>query len=460
MSAKGYGRHLKRTLSTLAAILLVTTSVGLAAEIWIHLVGGAPDDLRFGSSSLKAAISLALTSFQAVLPVMAALVAVPLLGARLLDQLYDIGSPKQAHDFLNRLQFGTLGRRPRLLAKQGHLASKDGIVPEGVGGPASLIIYNDTATVTEQGGRISRVLGPGVHSLAAHEKIWEIVDLRPQRWVREVCALTKEGIPISCDLDICFKIAESPDGTRGAKRTARRHTNLPYPYSPEAVLRAATGRRIRASDELTPVLDWESRVARLGESALRDILATYRLDWLIRAPQPKQPHPRDEIQRRLKIALQNTISDLGAQLLEIELGKIQVKAPDTGNRKTEEVSERLLEIVSQQWLKAWNAGWSARALASRAEGEAELLRIDAARIQAQAEMVIALAEALHPMLISKETSEPYVLALRVVEALRWMSYDPGTRDFMPPEAIRTLRRLQDLLDGEGAALGRDTTPDR
>jgi hypothetical protein len=31
-----------------------------------------------------------------------------------------------------------------------------------------------------------------------------------------------------------------------------------------------------------------------------------------------------------------------------------------------------------------------------------------------------------------------------------MSYDPDTRDFMPPEAMRTLRRLQRLLEEETA----------
>ncbi|MFO7743112.1 MAG: SPFH domain-containing protein [Anaerolineae bacterium] len=459
MSMEGYRRHLKRTVLTLAAILLVTTFVGLAAAIWIGLVGAAPDRLPLESPSLKAALSLALRSLRPVLPVIAALVAAPLVVAQLLDQLHDIGSPKEAHDFLNRLRFGPLGRRPRLLARQGQIASQDGIVAERVGGPASLIVYNDTAVVTEQGGRLNRILGPGVHTLDPHERIWELVDLRSQRWVREVSALTREGIPVRCELDICFKIAESPPTAHRLSQTAGRPTSLPYPYSPEAVLRAATSKRIRPPEELTLLLDWDSRVARLGESALRDILATYRLDWLIRAPQPDQPHPRDEIRRRLKADLQDRVSDLGARLLEIELGHIQVKAPDRGNRRTEQVSEKLLEIVSQQRIEAWNAGWSARALASRAEGEAELLRIDAARIQAQAEMVIALAEALHPVLARRETSEPYVLALRVVEALRWMSYDPGTRDFMPPEAIRTLRRLQDLLDSDAAAPGRDTRPD-
>jgi hypothetical protein len=380
------------------------------------------------------------------------------LGAQLLHQLYEIESVKEAHDFLNRLRFGSLGVGPVLLAKEGRLASGESTVAAQVGGPASLVVYNDTAAVTERSGRIKRVLGPGVYTLASYEKIWETVDLRPQRWVREVCASTKEGIPVSCDLDICFKIADSPPGTQRAKGTSGHHGSVPYPYAEGAVLRAATGKQICAPEEQTPVLSWDRRVAGLGESALRDILATYRLDWLIRAPQPQQSHPRDEIRQRLKVDLEERISTLGAQLLEIELGKIQVKIPDRENASTEEVSRRLSEIVSQQWIEAWDAGWNARALASRAEGEAELLRIDAARIQAQAEMVIALAEALQPMLTSPETSEPYVLALRVVEALRWMSYDPGTRDFMPPEAMRTLRRLQELLDGEADAPRRDRRP--
>jgi hypothetical protein len=198
----------------------------------------------------------------------------------------------------------------------------------------------------------------------------------------------------------------------------------------------------------------------MAEATLRDILATYRLDWLIKAPQPDQPHPRDEIRHWLESDLGAKIGIVGAQLKEIELGQIQVRAPDKEETPTHEVSERLLEIVSQQWIEAWNADWSARALTSRAEGEAELLRIDAARIQAQAEMVIALTEALQPMLTSPDASEPYVLALRVVEALRWMSYDPGMREFMPPEAIRTLKRLQELLDSEATVPEQNRKPDR
>jgi hypothetical protein len=460
MSARRYGRHLKQTIPALSAILLGTAIISVTAEIWLRLFKAEIADLRFYSPALRIAFPLAFRSLQAGLPLIAALVAIPFLSARLLFQLYGLESMKKAHDLLNRLRFSPLGPGPSLLAKEGRLAHGEETVAQRAGGPAALIVYNDTAVVTEQGGRVKRVLGPGAHALEAFEKLWETVDLRPQRRVCQVDALTKEGIPVTCDLDICFRIADSAVSAGGKESSPTSRSGITYPYAEDAVLRATTGKWICAPENRTRALNWDGRVVLMAEATLRDILATFRLDWLIRAPQPDQPHPRDEIRRWLKSELKDKVGVVGAQLKEIELGQIQVKIPARDDASTTQVSERLIEIVSQQWIEAWNADWSARALTSRAEGEAELLRIDAARIQAQAEMVIALTEALQPMLTSPEASEPYVLALRVVEALRWMSYDPGMREFMPPEAIRTLKRLQALLDSEAAVPEQNRKPDR
>lgn len=460
MSARRHLQHLKQTLPTLTAVLLGTATVGITAEIWLRLFNTEPVDLRFYSPSLRSAFSLAFASLQAGLPVIAALIAVPFLSARLLFQLHDLESIKKAHDLLNRLRFSSLGSKSSLLAKEGRLTSGENTFAGRAGGPASLTVYSDTALVTERGGRIKRVLGPGAQTLEPYEKVWDTVDLRPQRRVCQVYGLTKEGIPVSCDLDICFRIADSPVSTQSPSRSPGCQGGVPYAYSEDAVLRATTSRWICAPEDQTRGLSWDRRVVLMAEATLRDILATYRLDWLIEAPQPDQPHPRDEIRRCLESDLKDKIGIVGAQLQEIELGQMEVRIPEREDPPTEEVSERLLEIVSQQWIEAWNADWSARALASRAEGEAELLRIDAARIQAQAEMVIALTEALQPMLTNTEASEPYVLALRVVEALRWMSYDPGMREFMPPEAIRTLKRLQELLDSEAAVPEQHRRTDR
>jgi hypothetical protein len=259
--------------------------------------------------------------------------------------------------------------------------------------------------------------------------------------VYEVFALTKEGIPVSCEADISFRIDDGTQDGYGQGQTTKSIDAAAYPYTEEAVLKAASSKWIREPDRDDPFMTWAGRVViGFAEGALRNILAEYRLDWLIAPPQPDQGHPREEICRRLREELQRKVSAVGAKLLGVEIGEIQVKARD------EDVSKRLSDMISEQWLEAWQADWKARALTRGAEGEAELLRMDAARIQAQAEMVITLTEGLQSAVLSQRATEPYLLALRFVEALRWMSYDPDTRDFMPPEAMRTLRRLQSLLE--------------
>jgi len=443
VSLKWYKDNLKRTLLTLGVILLVAVALGLAAEVWLRSAETAPEPDQAGLASIQAMLSLALASVRIVLPVVGALVAVPLLASRLFYKLHATKDLKEAHDSLNRIVFGKLGFGPYLLVKEGKIASGEDTPARRIGGPASLVVYNDTAIVTEQYGRLKRVLGAGFPQLERFEKVWEIIDLRPQHWVYEVFALTKEGIPISCEADILFKIDDRFQDAEGREQTKTPTSEAPYPYTEEAVLRAATSKWIREPDREDPRIAWTGRVV-IGsvEGLLRNILAEYRLDWLIAPPQPDQKHPREEIRQRLEEGLQDGVRSVGAKILNVEIGAIEVKARD------KEIAQQLSDIVSKQWVEAWHADWEARALASRVEGEAELLRMDMARIQAQAEMVVTLTDALQSTVVSQGAIEPYILALRFVEALRWMSYNTYTREFMPPEAMRTLRQLQALLGAE------------
>ncbi len=441
MSLKWYKQNLKRSILTLGTALLAAAVLGLMTEVLLRGPEQLPSVETVGLAHVKAALALGAAAVRMALPILGALVAVPLIASALFRDVHLSDDVKQAHDSLNRVAFGKIGFGPSLLVKEGKIATgKSG--PAGrVGGPASLIVYNDTAVVTQKRGRIKRVVGSGFEKLEPFEKVWETIDLRPQRWLYEVFALTKEGIPISCEADISFKIDDAARGGYRQRGTARPSDTVPYPYTEEAVFKAATSKWIREPDRDDPFMTWAGRVViGLTEGTLRNILAEYRLDWLIAPPQPDQEHPREKICRRLQEELQEKVRAVGAKLLSVEIGKIQVKARD------EKVSEQLSEIISDQWLEAWQADWRAQALTRSAEGEAELLRLDNARIQAQAEMLITLTEGLQSAVLSQRATEPYLLALRFVEALRWMSYDPQTRDFMPPEAMRTLRRLQSLLE--------------
>jgi len=443
---KKYLDNLKRALPILGGALLVAVVLGLAAELWLRGTRAGPEAglrilPRLDLASPTATFALALASVIVAFPIIGAVVAVPLLASHLLHKLYALSDLNEAHNTLNRIVFGHIGTG--LAVKGGEIDAEDNNPVVRVGGPAVLAVHNDSAVVTEQYGRLKRVLGPGRSQLERFEKVWEAVDLRPQRWVHEVFALTKEGIPISCEMDISFKIDDRPDGP-----AHKVHAEEPYAYTEEAIFRAATGTWIRDVAGEGRYRRWPGRVVvGTADGLLRNILAEYRLDWLIAPAQPGQLHPREEIRQRLEEGLKESVGSVGARVLKVSIGAIAVKSGDA------ETASQLSDMVSKQWIDAWHADWKVRALAGRAEGEAELLRLDTAQIQAQAEMVVTLIEAIQATIVSRGAIEPYVMALRFVEALRWMSYNTHTREFMPPEAMRTLRQLQELLGTEAETPG-------
>ena len=423
------------------------------------------------------------------LPAVAALAVIPFLASRFIHALYGTKNVSAAHDLLQRNVFGMTALRPLIIVQEGRIAVGGGELHDRAGGRAVLIVYNDSAAVLERGGRLTRVVGgPSFGFLEPFERVWETLDLRHQRWLFTDDAMTKDGIPISCEADITFKIddrftdeggnvgtnvpqtkpvqatpsketvaqkvlakllrRESPrkkTPSQGmvrlssdkeiAAELSRAGISTPLPYTDEAVFNAATSTwvRIRQPDHEEQIRKWTGRLM-IGEveGTLRNILARYRLDWILRSPQPGQDHPREEIREQLTQRLQDTLSvgnRLGARILDVDLGRIDVKD----------------ERISTQWVEAWQAGWEQRAAESTAEGEAELARLHAAQVQAQAEMVRTLTEAIRPLVTSVEEFPSYLLAMRFVETLRWMAYDPLRRVYLPPEILRTLDELEQAV---------------
>jgi hypothetical protein len=187
------------------------------------------------------------------------------------------------------------------------------------------------------------------------------------------------------------------------------------------------------------------------EGALRNILAQYRLDWLMRAPRagdevspdggPRSAgeedeeinSPREEIRQRLETGLRDTYqagNPLGVQILNVILGEISVRSDE----------------ISKQWMEVWRAGWERRAMESLAEGEAELVRMETAQLQAQAEMVLLLTDAIRPYIDDVANFPPYLFAMRLVQTLRWSAYDPAKMVFLPPEVLRELDEWEKALN--------------
>ena len=389
------------------------------------------------------------------LPALIALFVIPRLASRFIHILYDTKDVEEARDYLQRNLYGMMVLQPPIIVKEGRVAVGADSLYNRIGGRALLIVYNDSAAVLEKGGQLTRVVGgPYFGFLERFERVWEVVDLRPQRWVLADNAMTKDGIPISCEADITFKIddryeedgrvrtkkpieekIELPTDAAIAEELGKAGIGKPLPYTEDAVRRAATSIwiRIKQLDHPEQLRKWTGRVMIGGvEGTLRNILAQYRLDWLTRPPQSGQKLPREEIQKELEEKLRAKFpvgNGVGAKILNVDLGKINVKD----------------EKISTQWIEAWQTELLQRAMDNQVEGEAQMARMSAAQVQAQAEMVLTLTEVIRPLVANKEDLSSYALALRFIETLQWMAYDPFRRTFLPPEIMRTIEGMKQAL---------------
>ncbi|MBN1976949.1 MAG: hypothetical protein JW918_06070 [Anaerolineae bacterium] len=451
-----YLPHMKRMLLFLGLPLFVVLLLGLSVEAWLRGPEFIPAVERVNMNLIGDMASLIATAVRLALPAIGVFVAVPIIVSALFQKIYAVESTEEAHDSLHRVTFGLVGRRPFVIVGKGQILYGKKTFAGRVGGPFTLIVYDDNAVVTEQYGRIKRILGAGIHGMERFEKIWEIIDLQPQHWVYPVFAMTKEGIPVRCEADLSFVIDDQPGDWGWPVHTGGLHS-----YSEEAVFKAAASVWMREPDHPERKRTWAGRVVvGFAEGLLRDILAEYRLDWLLAPPRPGQEHtspeesPREVIRERLEEGLRTRIGKVGAKLIRVDIGSIEVQA------REDETTEKLQSIIPKQRVQAWYADWEARALGSRAEMEAALMRVDMARIRAQAEVIAEIVENLQETISTQGVVEPYILAIRLVESLRWISYNVYQHEFTPPETVQRLKRLRESLQSPTAESKREEEEER
>lgn len=357
-----------------------------------------------------------------MLPGIMAMGAVAFLAAYFARSVYGLKTLDDGMEFVQARLLGYVTPTSRAVIKEGkHTLTGDEVISR-VGGPGRLIIHNDSAVVLEQVGRLTRVLKKGTHSLNSFERIYDVVDLRPQRWVHEVKAMTKDGIPLNCQADITFQIdaGDQPPGQ-----------DEPYPATEQAIVRAVTNKWVGAVARggNHPVIDWIQRAAEATEEALRDILSTYLLDQLLGPAEPTMDHCRSAIQKELKTKLGQPFSQLGLKLNRVELGDITVA-----------------DEVLQHRIEAWRTLWKRWAREREAEGEVEKLHyIEAAKAQAQADMIVAITGAFQSLTESGAMVPSQLVLLRMFEVLRRTSFDPRSDEvFLPTKVMETWQMVQDM----------------
>jgi len=395
-----------------------------------------------------------------------ALYAAIRLAGNFVYALYDLESPTDGAKFVTRLVLGCASFRPYLIVKNG---GQD-ITPKGekyplrrIGGPGSIVLYNDTALVLEKGGRLTRVIiQPSFVTLDRFEKIHSTIDLRPRHWEMSVSALSKEGIPLTCKVDVRFQIADN-----GQPPTDK----VIYPTDPQTVLKAATSTWVREAERFEDKMDWTGRVIISNtEGTLRSILARTPLDDLV--PMTLTPseagteeeqavlsvirtharldaftpfefkplknratraQPRSRIQNKLHQSLEASAPGLGVKITGVDLGEIAVK-PE----------------VTQQWQDLWRTVWRKWTTEQIGKGKAERIQIlEAAKIQAQVELLTKVSAAMEQLGKDKMPFSASAVALRFIESLGQVE-EPSewTQIYLPTHSLKTLEQLKAIIRGK------------
>lgn len=261
--------------------------------------------------------------------------------------LHDLNS-EDAQALTQRLLFGS-AQGPMLQVQSGQVDLHGPPVVYEVGGPASLNVDHTSVVVTSRLGRLCRVLGPGFHSLSPFERVWDVIDLRPQRRTVTAEFMTRDGIPASCQATLVCRIAAP--STAVSDRDGRESAPRPFAYSEDAILSVATSKYVRKGEGGERVSDWVRGMAdRVLKGTVQNVLEQYRLDqflnpqyWLDEEEGPPRAaaSPKDipELEAEVEAIVRAVARDHYIDVDRVELGTV---------RPVE-------DAIPRQWLEFWQA---------------------------------------------------------------------------------------------------------
>lgn len=198
-------------------------------------------------------------------------------GARFTKGVYALDDWGQALRFLIFRVFGRPSqKKPNIrIEPDGSISGDEAL--QKTGGPGLLILRKDNnhAVVFEKSGKLSRVvLPPAFAIMEPFEKVWAIIDLRPQNWPHKVDAITRDGIKITYEAEVQFQIGRLDEN------------GVFQPPTEDEVFEAARAKWIRDDNRSEPdrLMTWTKRVI-IGtmEGSFRGFLERQRLNDLLDA---------------------------------------------------------------------------------------------------------------------------------------------------------------------------------
>ncbi len=340
-----------------------------------------------------------------MVPGIVVIVTALLLCANLVNALF--GLEGGGWEFLKHRFFGRPGFSPYLIIGGGKIVlGVDNVKKRG--GPAGIVLRKDSAIVLESGGRLTRVIrGPGFPTLEPFEKIWDIIDLRPQWWPFKVSAVTRDGIPITYEVAVKFQVGPTD----------------------EDIFTAATCKWIRDAWRTEPdrVMDWSKRLI-IGdtEGVMRNrILARYNLDELLDV----------RVRQRIRQDLFETLKASAAQNLGVEVMEVVLQDATFQGQ------------VLDEWAKTWKMQRDLEVAKIEADERLQELKlIERAQSQVRQEMLERTVKTLNAMTKRrKKVPIDYVL-LSFIDMVEHIA--PAQKVFIPEDNLVKLEKIRKELGGQ------------
>ncbi len=364
------------------------------ALIWVFLMESFESDRQFWFQTLRYALAP-----------LAAIVGVLLLGARFVQDVYELESYGTGFKYLLATLFDGPPFRyilpsglflPSLTISEGMKVldeNKESLI-DNIGGPGWIIIEPGNVVVLERLDRKSLVLGAGLHYISRFEHIKDIISLDDQRWdATPIRAITRDGLLVTVNgFQFGYRLASEHSENGHTKRSLLD----PYPFSIQAAQIHAYDRSVGASGE---PWEWGKVVQFRLDGVLTDFINKSFLDQ-ITAPLIANNDPRSEMNRaiidpKMRVGLS---SMTGAELLWHKIGDFEVEPLDSDPDKdpNNDDKKEIRRSIKDQRLKSWLAQWTGTAAVIRARGVAEKLsQEESGRSETTAVMLQSIMNALN-----------------------------------------------------------------
>jgi regulator of protease activity HflC (stomatin/prohibitin superfamily) len=296
------------------------------------------------------------------------------------------------------------------------------------------VIRPGHAVVFERGGKITQVAAPGLVRLERYERIQEIVELKPistSQGLENV--LTKDRIPLRITFGVGFQIEPKAEADKRPGSHVSGGVAL-TPVLSDGIYTVYEGSVRKAVFDTAA--DWKATSFAVGDSMLRDIVATYDFDQIFK----RRPLPGTKDEEVTFDPDERTIHEIEDKILSGHR-----KAAPAWGVYTKGVDIKIIELpdeAREQMLEWWRAGWRRRmhlaqaeaqkqAAITEAEGEAEALDArELVRAQNQTRMIAAIFGGLSQMSAEERAA---LLGLRFLEALEKIATDPATKILLPAQ---------------------------